>query len=112
MSKTIAQQLAPKSPAAAPVATPAATPESDALAATARMLREIEELKAANAALKASQARTGRISMKVSEKGALSVYGLGRFPVTLYREQWTRLMGESTAILAFIEAHPELKSKE
>jgi len=47
-------------------------------------------------------------SMKVSKKGALSVYGLGRFPVTLYRSQWERLIGHGPAIKAFIEANSTL----
>jgi len=51
--------------------------------------------------------------MKVSEKGALSVYGMGRFPVTLYKEQWLRLLAMAEAIKAFIEAHDaQLKTKE
>ena len=53
---------------------------------------ELERLRAENEALKARKARTGSMSLKVSEKGAVSVYGLGRFPVTLYREQWDRLL--------------------
>lgn len=51
------------------------------------------------------QANPRKLSMKVSDKGALSVYGLGRFPVTLYRGQWERLIGETKAISAFIEAN-------
>jgi len=51
--------------------------------------------------------------LKVSEKGALSVYGLGRFPVTLYREQWEKLLGLTDDIRNFIQAHDsELKKKE
>ena len=72
---------------------------------------ELERLKAENAALKA---RSGKgISMKVSEKGALSVYGLGRFPVTLYQEQWTKLLDIADDIRAFIrENEGRLKKKE
>jgi hypothetical protein len=62
---------------------------------------ELDRLRAENEALKARRSST--VSMKVSEKGALSVYGLGRFPVTLYREQWTRLLGMADEIKAFIE---------
>ena len=51
------------------------------------------------------QANPRKLSMKVSDKGALSVYGLGRFPVTLYRGQWERLISETKAISAFIEAN-------
>ena len=54
------------------------------------MRAELERLKAENEALKAR--RSGATSMKVSEKGGLSVYGLGRFPVTLYQEQWVKLL--------------------
>ena len=54
------------------------------------------------------------LKMKVGEKGGLSVYGLQRFPITLYKEQWEALLsGENvTAILSFIAAHPELKVRE
>jgi hypothetical protein len=49
----------------------------------------------------------------VSEKGGLSVYGLGRFPVTLYKEQWVKLLDLSDEIRAFLKSHDaELKSKE
>jgi hypothetical protein len=72
---------------------------------------ELEKLKAENAALKARGARA--VSMKVSEKGALSVYGLGRFPVTLYQEQWTKLLDLADDIRAFIrENEGKLKKKE
>ena len=55
----------------------------------------------------------GQMSLKVSEKGALSVYGLGRFPVTLYREQWEKLLGMGDEIRTFISQHDsELKKKE
>ncbi len=51
--------------------------------------------------------------LKVSEKGALSVYGLGRFPVTLYREQWEKLLGMSDQIRQFIQDNDQqLKKKE
>ncbi len=72
---------------------------------------ELERLRAENEALK--KAGRGKLSMKVSEKGALSVYGMGRFPVTLYKEQWLRLLGMADDIKAFIEANNEhLKTKE
>ena len=72
---------------------------------------ELEKLKAENAALKA---RGGRgVSLKVSEKGAVSVYGLGRFPVTLYLEQWLKLLDLAEEIRAFIrENEGKLKKKE
>jgi len=73
---------------------------------------ELERLRAENAALKASSARRGSVSFKVSEKGGVSVYGLGRFPVTLYKEQWAKLLDLADEIRAFIKAHEaELKSK-
>ena len=52
---------------------------------------ELDRVRAENEALKQGR-RGGSISMKVSEKGAVSVYGLGRFPVTLYQEQWLKLL--------------------
>lgn len=63
---------------------------------------ELEALRAEVARLKASQAAGGRISYKVSEKGAVSVYGLGRWPVTLYASQWDRLLGDADSIRSFI----------
>ena len=72
------------------------------------LMAEIQALKAQYGELKAkAAAKTAAkaITLKVSEKGALSVYGMGRFPVTLYREQWTKLMGKSEDILAFIAAN-------
>lgn len=72
---------------------------------------ELEKLKAENAALKAKPARG--VSMKVSEKGGVSVYGLGRFPVTLYQEQWLKLLDLSEEIRVFIkENEGKLKKKE
>jgi hypothetical protein len=65
---------------------------------------ELERLKAENAALKAGT--IGKpITCKVSEKGAVSVYNLGRFPVTLYQEQWNKLLGSADVVKAFIEAN-------
>jgi hypothetical protein len=73
---------------------------------------ELERLKAENQALK-ERRRTSSVSMKVSEKGAVSVYGLGRFPVTLYKEQWQKLLSMSDDIQAFIsENEDRLKAKE
>jgi hypothetical protein len=72
---------------------------------------ELARLQQENAALKQGAARG--ISMKVSEKGGLSIYGLGRFPVTLYKEQWTRLLDMSDEIRQFIAANEgKLKTKE
>jgi hypothetical protein len=73
---------------------------------------ELERLKAENEALKQGK-RGAPVSMKVSEKGAVSVYGLGRFPVTLYQEQWTKLLALSGDIKTFIEENKSrLKTKE
>jgi len=71
---------------------------------------ELERLRAENEKLKRPR---GQMSMKVSEKGALSVYGLGRFPVTLYREQWEKLLGMADEIRQFIlDNDATLKKKE
>ncbi len=73
---------------------------------------EIERLRAENEQLKKPAAR-GQLSLRVSEKGALSVYGLGRFPVTLYREQWEKLLGLGDEIRRFIQENDhQLKKKE
>ena len=75
------------------------------------MTAEMARLKEENERLKARQSRN--ISLKVSEKGGLSVYGLGRFPVTLYKEQWTKLLDMADDIRAFLkENDAKLKSKE
>jgi len=71
---------------------------------------ELERLKAENEALR--NRRSGSVSMKVSEKGGLSVYGLGRFPVTLYQEQWVKLLDMGDDVRAFIRDHQgELKKR-
>jgi hypothetical protein len=59
--------------------------------------------------------KAGRMEFRVSEKGGVSVYGLGRFPVTLYYEQWQRLLGAADELKAFLEANKgklKLKSAE
>ena len=72
---------------------------------------ELERLRNENAALK--KGASSGIRMKVSEKGAVSVYGMGRFPVTLYKEQWTKLLNMGDEIRAFIAANEfKLKAKE
>jgi hypothetical protein len=74
---------------------------------------ELERLRAENEALKTSRPQKGAMSMKVSEKGAVSVYGLGRFPVTLYKEQWERLLQSGEEIRKFIADNDDkLKKKE
>ena len=71
---------------------------------------ELDRLRAENARLKGQRGRG--ITMKVSEKGALSVYGLGRFPVTLYKEQWTRLLEAAEDIRTFLKDNDaQLKTK-
>ena len=75
------------------------------------MKAEIERLRAENETLK--KPGRGQLALKVSEKGALSVYGMGRFPVTLYREQWEKLLAMSDQIKEFIQANDQtLKKKE
>ena len=73
--------------------------------------QELARLRAENERLKS---RTQRgVSLKVSEKGGVSVYGLGRFPVTLYKEQWARLLDMADDIRTFIrENEAKLKTKE
>ena len=74
------------------------------------MKAELERLRSENAALKKSGSSSVR--MKVSEKGALSIYGMGRFPVTLYKEQWTRLLDASAELRAFLQENDaQLKVK-
>lgn len=71
---------------------------------------ELARLRAENERLKGQQSRG--ISLKVSEKGALSVYGLGRFPVTLYKEQWQKLLAAAEDIRSFLKDNDEwLKTK-
>ena len=71
---------------------------------------ELERLRAENDRLKKRPERT--TSLKVSEKGGVSVYGLGRFPVTLYKEQWAKLLDMADEIRAFIkENEGKLKTK-
>lgn len=76
--------------------------------------QEIARLRAENERLKAQRAaQSPRLSLKVSEKGAISVYGLGRFPVTLYREQMEKLLAMAPDIVSFIKDNDRLlKVKE
>ena len=72
---------------------------------------ELEKLRAENERLKKAAGRGG--SIRVSEKGGVSIYGLGRFPVTLYKEQWLRLLDMADDIRAFIRDNADrLKTKE
>jgi hypothetical protein len=77
----------------------------------------IDELKARIAELEkqGSTKRSGNLEFRVSEKGGVSVYGLGRFPVTLYYEQWTRLLATAENLKAFLEENKsrlKLKNQE
>ncbi|MBU6462870.1 MAG: hypothetical protein KGL35_21780 [Bradyrhizobium sp.] len=75
------------------------------------MKAELERLRKENESLKKGASQGVR--MKVSEKGALSVYGMGRFPVTLYKEQWLKLLNMSDDIRGFItENEARLKAKD
>ena len=76
-----------------------------------------DELKARVAELEkqASRKRSGALEFRVSEKGAVSVYGLGRFPVTLYYEQWTRLLEAGDQLREFLQENKsrlKLKNQE
>jgi hypothetical protein len=75
------------------------------------MKAELERLRAENETLKRRSQRA--VSLKVSEKGGVSVYGLGRFPVTLYKEQWSKLLDMTDEIRAFLrENDAKLKTKD
>jgi hypothetical protein len=75
------------------------------------MKAELDRLRNENAALK--KGASAGLRMKVSEKGAVSIYGMGRFPVTLYKEQWLKLLAMSDEIRAFIAANEaQLKEKD
>jgi hypothetical protein len=72
---------------------------------------ELERLRQENAALK--KGASSGLRMKVSEKGAVSIYGMGRFPVTLYKEQWLKLLDRADDIRSFIKANEaQLKAKD
>ncbi len=71
---------------------------------------ELERLRAENDALK--RPARGQVSVRVSEKGGVSVYGLGRFPVTLYKEQWERLLANADMIRTFIRENDHLLKKK
>ena len=70
---------------------------------------ELERLRNENAALK--KGASTAIRLKVSEKGAVSIYGMGRFPVTLYKEQWLKLLDMSAEIRAFIGKRSAIEDK-
>jgi hypothetical protein len=77
--------------------------------------QKLARLEAENQALReqVEQRKTGQLRLKVSEKGGLSLYGLGRFPVTLYKEQWGRLLDYADEIRKFLKANDQqLKAKQ
>jgi hypothetical protein len=77
--------------------------------------QKMARLEAENRALKEQmdQRRSGQLRLKISEKGGLSVYGLGRFPVTLYKEQWIRLLDQADEIKEFLKQNDQqLKAKQ
>jgi hypothetical protein len=88
----------PSQPGRYPTATPQAVNGKTSLA---DLQAEVARLTAENSKLR--EARNAKLSLKVSEKGGLSCYGLGRFPVTLYAQQWTRLLDFAETIRAFIQ---------
>ena len=73
---------------------------------------QIAALKAENEKLRAAASRGVTVSCKIAEKGGLSVYGLGRFPVTLYKGQWSRLLAASEQIAGFITANDALLAEK
>jgi hypothetical protein len=93
----------------------ALNPKATAMATAveeAELRAEIARLRAENDAMRAAKAKAGTLAVRVSAKGAVSIYGLGRFPVTLYQEQWSRLLAHGDEIKGFIKAHSaELKLK-
>ena len=77
--------------------------------------QRLDRLEAENKALREQmeQRKPGQLRLKVGEKGGLSVYGLGRFPVTLYKEQWIRLLNQADEIRSFLKENDRLlKAKE
>lgn len=78
------------------------------------LLQELEQLRAENTKLKSTKPASEKaLTMKVGAKGGLSVYNLGRFPVTLYKEQWLKLLALADEIRDFIANHEDqLKTKD
>jgi hypothetical protein len=94
-----------------PQACKAASGVEEGLMADEDLKAELERLRKENASLK--KGASSNVRMKVSEKGALSVYGMGRFPVTLYKEQWLKLLDMADDIREFIAANNSaLKEKD
>lgn len=79
----------------------------------AQFQTELERLRTENEMLRQQSApRAQQISFKIGEKGGLSVYGLGRFPVTLYKEQWEKLLGVTDRLQAFLAENDHLLKKK
>ena len=82
------------------------------MASDEELRAELERLRRENEALKQKQSSPRTVQLKVSQKGAVSLYGLGRFPVTLYKEQWERVIEMADEIRRFLAEHDaELKKK-
>ncbi len=73
---------------------------------------ELERLRAENEALKKGGRAGGGFTLRVSEKGAISAYGMGRFPVTLYKEQWEKLLAHADEVRKFIAENDHLLKKK
>jgi len=88
------------------IQSPTPTPTTSRNGSMESLLRQLEEMRTENARLAAvaSAPRQGRLALKVTDKGGLSVYGLGRFPVTLYREQWMSLTSPEVVTVLRAEA--------
>lgn len=78
-----------------------------------QLIAALEAARAENAALKQKEAKRTTLTLKVSDKGAVSLYGMGRFPTTLYGQQWEKVLGHADTIRAFLKdnAH-KLATKE
>src|SRR5262249_34751972 len=108
---TVRRSASPPAAPAAARSSRSSTRNKDQTMSDDDLKNELERLRKENAALK--KGASAGIRMKVSEKGALSIYGMGRFPVTLYKEQWLRLLDMADDIRAFIAANEaQLKAKE
>lgn len=79
--------------------------QNDLLARVARLTAELEQVVAENKNLRAKADRPATTGIKMSEKGAVSVYGIQRFPITLYQDQWPKLFAMKDEILSFIEKY-------
>jgi hypothetical protein len=90
----------------------AQAPAKTASEQLADMARLLDAMRAENAALKDKAKAQAKASLKVSDKGGVSLYGMGRFPITLYHDQWERVLGMANEIREFIaDNRSMLKSK-